>query len=168
MDKDFIKKQAILDESQTFRYTFMRRWGDEDESNFVNFVLRSPGAIADETLDDSTIKRCAGYVKIWGYSGMLITNLFACRAYGSSDLKKKGCQTGGNENDEYIKACAEKAKKVVVGWGPLLPEFIARRKEVMEYLPNIKPLYCAGINGGEPIFPKVDADWIKEPAQKYP
>ena len=58
-----------------YRYKLTRTW---EEGPRVAFVMLNPST-ADETEDDPTIRRCVGFARDWGYTGLVVVNLFAFR-----------------------------------------------------------------------------------------
>ena len=81
----------------------------------VAFCLLSPST-ADAVEDDPTIRRCVGFAQQWGYSRLIVVNLFAFRATDPSELVKCPDPVGEN-NDTYILQNAGKAALFVAGWG---------------------------------------------------
>lgn len=75
-------RSAVISKDGLYRYTLRRVW---DESKpLLNFVLLNPSK-ADAETDDATVRRCIGFAKLWGFGGIVITNLYA---YRSTDPKK--------------------------------------------------------------------------------
>ena len=102
------------------RYTLRRNWiGDE---GVVNFIMLNPST-ADDNFDDPTIRRCVGFAKRWGYSGISVTNLFAYRATDPNDLIKLLMTNGGfrlavgEENTVHLGREAKNAQLIVCAWG---------------------------------------------------
>lgn len=106
---------AILSACRTYRYILWRRWADDWMDNYAMFVGLNPST-ADETLDDPTIRRCINFAKDWGYSGLVMANLFAYRATQPKDMMSV-IDPVGTENDRYLLEYASKAKVVVAAWG---------------------------------------------------
>ena len=75
---------AILSDCNRYRYALWRRWSD---GSLVGFILLNP-ATADEIDDDATITRCKGFAERWGYSGIVVCNLFAWRSTDPSVLNE--------------------------------------------------------------------------------
>lgn len=71
---------------------------------------------ADETQDDSTIRRCIGFAKAWGYAGLCMTNLFAYRATFPEIMMAFDAPVGP-ENDAILQERAKGAGVVVAAWG---------------------------------------------------
>lgn len=102
------------------RYTLHRSW--LGNGGVVNFIMLNPST-ADEVADDATIRRCVGFAKRWGYSGLVVTNLFAYRATQPSDLcALLGIDGGwreavGEDNTAHLSREARYAHLVVCAWG---------------------------------------------------
>lgn len=142
-------KDAILDQSRTYRYLIKRQWG-QNSKNFINFVLLNP-SIADETNDDPTITACIKISQNLGYDGLWITNLFAFRATKPADLKKSPNPIGPL-NNKYLKDYAQKSKTVIFAWGNH-GNFLGRNKEVTDILTENFP-HCLEITKlGNPKHP---------------
>jgi hypothetical protein len=75
------------------------------------FVGLNPST-ADEGGDDPTIRRCVGFARDWGYSGLCMTNLFAFRATQPKDMLAQADPVGPN-NDETLTRLAKEAKVIV-------------------------------------------------------
>lgn len=126
------------------RYTLRRSWlGD---GGIVNFIMLNPST-ADEVSDDPTIRRCVGFAKRWGFSGIVVTNLFACRATQPKDLRELLNTSGGfrlaigEENTSHIDREAKHAKAIVCAWGDNCDILPSRAVDVMQML-SIYELSC--------------------------
>ncbi len=108
-----INSGAFFSDDRKYRYVLWRIW-DEDRP-FVNFIGLNPST-ADETIDDPTMRRCAGFAKSWGYGGFYMTNLFAYRATKPVDLKK-ALDPIGMDNNKWLLDIEKKVDKVVFVWG---------------------------------------------------
>jgi len=151
------------------RYTLHRSW--LGNGGVVNFIMLNPST-ADDTIDDATIRRCVGFAKRWGYSGIVVTNLFAYRATQPSDLKALLRTEGGfreaygEENTSHVDREARMAHLVVLAWGDnatSLPE-IARNipQDIMKML-DYRYLYCIRTSKkGNPVHP-VREEYTSEP-----
>lgn len=105
---------------QRYRYTLVRTidhgfLGAPHQAETVNFIMLNPST-ATATLDDPTIRRCAGYARRWGYGTLVVTNLFAYRATAPADMLA-AADPIGPENDAYISRAARGAALVVAAWG---------------------------------------------------
>lgn len=108
---------AIFSECRRWRYTLTRSW--LPESRLVNFVMLNPSTADEKTLDP-TLRRCARYALDWGYSGFVVTNLFAWRATDPKAMKRaalEGEDVIGPKNDEWLSWIARHVETVVCGWG---------------------------------------------------
>lgn len=107
-----MERGARLSPCRTYRYALWRRWG---RGHYAMFIGLNPST-ADETQDDPTIRRCIGFARAWGYSGLCMANLFAYRATEPADMKKAADPIGW-ENDSTLSAWAHDAGVVVAAWG---------------------------------------------------
>ncbi len=104
---------AKLSEDGHYRYTLERRWGD---GKTVVFVMLNPST-ADASQDDPTIRRCVNFARLWGYSGLVVVNLYAWRDGDPNNLPDTRDEAIGPENDEAILDSARRAHLVVCAWG---------------------------------------------------
>ena len=107
-------KSAIISECGQYRYTLMRGNGDAGGARLCFIMLNPSTADADE--DDPTIRRCLGYMEAWGFSELLVLNLYAYRATDPRDLFSVK-DRHGPENDEYIRTLLPICDFVVCAWG---------------------------------------------------
>lgn len=119
----------------------------------VCWVLANP-SVADEAVLDTTLTRCAGYSRAWGFSAMVVRNVLAYRATDPKVVvaaARDGADVVGPANDAYL-ARREGIELVVVGWGAF-GLVAARAPRVVELLGR-KDLYCLGRNrDGSPRHP---------------
>ena len=121
---------ATLSEDRTYRYCLWRRWrepkvfdffddstGDSDPTDMVAFIGLNPST-ANETEDDPTIRRCVGFAKSWGFSGIAMLNLFAFRATDPKQMRSAKSPIG-LLNDEAIGRVASICRFVICCWGTL-------------------------------------------------
>lgn len=141
----FNRQSATFSPCRRYRYTLWRWWGD---GPYCMFVGLNPST-ADETLDDPTVRRCIGYARDWGYSGLCMTNLFSFRATLPRDMKACA-EPIGNMNNAYLRECALRAGIVIAAWGKD-GGFRGRDREVVDFLP---PLHYLRLNkDGSPAHP---------------
>ncbi len=132
----------------TYRYSLERSWGDAPR---VGFVMLNPNR-ADEVSDDPTIRRCIGFAKFWGYGGLEVVNLFACRAK-TPNLLKQVNDPIGKENDRAILNLANRVELIVVAWGNW-GTLRGRDRTVIQLLNSHSTLYCLGTTKlGQPRHP---------------
>ena len=92
-----IKKSAVFSTCRKYRYSLTRSWNLTE--NYVLFIGLNP-SIADETIDDPTLTRCINFAKDWGYSGLIMVNLFAYMSTYPIELKKTKLPIGKENNEE--------------------------------------------------------------------
>ena len=126
------------------RYTLHRSW--IGNKGVVNFIMLNPST-ADEVFDDATIRRCVGFAKRWGFSGLVVTNLFAYRATQPKDLKALLGTNGGfrlaigEDNTAHLDREARMANAVVCAWGDNCDVLPHRDLDVIGML-RYRDLYC--------------------------
>jgi hypothetical protein len=114
----------------------------------VVFVMLNPST-ADATTDDPTIRKCVGYAQRWGYTDILVANLFAVRSTDPSKLPTFADPVGP-ENDEVLQSLP-RGVPTICGWGR--DKFARNRTKVVAGLLR-RPLLCLGVNGdGSPKHP---------------
>jgi hypothetical protein len=142
-------KGAEIDPTGMYRYSLWRIWDLSKEGHLV-FVMLNP-SIADDKIDDPTIKRCIGFAKSWGFGSMEVVNLFAFRATNPSHLK--GCNDPvGPDNNTYILTAAERASKIVLAWGTN-GIYLNRNKQVIDLLSEHNPVCLQKSKDGHPKHP---------------
>lgn len=110
-------KYAAFSGDRVYRYALWREWGNSDTQNgeLAVFIGLNPST-ADETVDDPTIRRCIGYARDWGYSGLCMLNLFAYRATDPK-VMKRAVDPVGADNNRWIAEITSQSKLVVAAWG---------------------------------------------------
>lgn len=78
-----IDSGAEFSPDRRYRYRLWRRWGGGP----MLMVIGLNPSTADEVKNDPTVTRCIGYAKAWGFSGLLMTNVFAYRATDPRSMK---------------------------------------------------------------------------------
>lgn len=106
--------------------------------------------------DDQTIRKCCGFAKRWGYSGIIVVNLFAFRATDPKDLRElirhgKLDIAIGEGNDEAIANAANEADLVVMAWGANAAHYPNRVAQVMKVF--LRPFCIATTVSGHPLHP---------------
>ena len=126
------------------RYVLRRSW--LGEGGIVNFIMLNPST-ADDVFDDATIRRCVGFAKRWGFSGLVVTNLFAYRATQPKDLKTLLSKVGGfriavgEDNTSHIDREAKNSQMTVCAWGDNCDILPHRNLDVIQMLRE-RDLYC--------------------------
>lgn len=101
------------DPGQVYRYTLRRGWNCGKGTLCV--ILLNPST-ADATKLDPTLRRCVAFAIAWGYSDLVVLNLFALRSTDPGKLKQVA-DPEGPMNDHAILSEARQADCVVCGWG---------------------------------------------------
>lgn len=138
---DYASKSAIISACGFYRYTLERHWGraSREWPRPVLWIMLNPST-ADASEDDNTIGRCAGFADSWGYTGILVANLYAYRATDPRELKK-AADPIGPENYRYLHELSGRAALTVAGWGGyrVQPDHIAAALKAVN-----GPIYCLG------------------------
>jgi hypothetical protein len=96
-----------------YRYSLERVWGDGKTRAL--FIGLNPST-ADATHDDPTVRRCVGFARRFGYSGLLLGNLFAARC--TVPLELRGFPDPvGPENDQFLGSLLARSDLVIAAWG---------------------------------------------------
>lgn len=141
-----MEKSARFSPCRRYRYELWRRWA---EGPYAQFICLNP-SIADEVIDDPTVRRVIRFAKDWGYSAVCMTNIFAFRATDPRDMKAEEEPIGGEENDSAIRSVACSAGIVIAAWG-VHGAHLDRGVDVMNLIPR---LHCLGVtNDGHPKHP---------------
>jgi hypothetical protein len=110
---DYLDAGAVFSECRRYRYRLWREW--DLTKGRVCFVGVNP-SVADELLDDHTIRKEVGFAKRWGFGALDKVNLF-----GWSDTDQRGLLTApdpvGEENDCRILQAFDRADRIVLAWG---------------------------------------------------
>jgi len=105
---------------------------------------------ADAVVDDPTIRRCMGFAQSWGYSRLVVRNLFPIRATNPKDLLTLEDPTAGASGANALRA-ALKADVVVPAWGAFVP---FDRTAIARRIFGGRELYCLGVTkDGSPRHP---------------
>ena len=126
---------AVLSACGKYRYELMRGWPSILHANekHVVWVMLNPST-ADANTNDPTIRRCIQFSADWGYSSLLVVNLFAYRATDPDVLLKDPIvDYVGPNNDRSIVKAIEGAAMVVAAWSGH-PAVRARGKQVLQLL----------------------------------
>lgn len=128
-----------------YRYELTRRWGP---GGLVVFTMLN-ASDADEYRNDPTVRRCIGFGQLWGFGGMVITNIFGLKSMDPALLSQVDDPIG-LENDYYLKKNYKDADLAVYAWGNH-GQLFDRGRQVYEAL---GPGFCFGVNrSGEPVHP---------------
>ena len=146
-----MNKSAVFSPDHKYRYLLDRSWNDGDKG-ILMFCMLNPST-ANEKDDDPTVRRCIGFARDWGYTGIRIVNLLAFVSSNPKELLGQIIVFQLKQNDSYILNAAMLASKIVVAWGEFGTHLPNRIEHVLEIL-NWKPVYCFGKNkSGQPRHP---------------
>lgn len=146
-----MRKDAILDETQQYRYWLLREW-DASLPKMV-FVMLNPST-ADADVDDATIRRCINFAKASDYGSIQVVNLFAFKATKPELLRDKNIEPIGDRNDKYILDTCRNSDIVIAAWG--VNGKLNSRNAYVERLigTNTYDLHCLGVSTeGHPRHP---------------
>lgn len=104
-----MERSAVIDGE--YRYQLSRQWAP---GRRLSVIMLNPST-ADGTQDDATIRRCIGFAKRHGLSGLRVVNLFALRSTNPAALRSHPDPVGPR-NDEFILEAA-KDSLMVAAWG---------------------------------------------------
>jgi hypothetical protein len=110
-------RKAVFSQDEVYRYTLWREWGgmlEPGDRRYVNFICLNPSTATD-TKDDNTIRRCTRFARLWGYTAMCVTNIFAFRSTDPVGLLTIPDPIGPLNND-YILEIASEASLVICAW----------------------------------------------------
>lgn len=146
------------------RYVLERNW--IGTGGLLNWICLNPST-ADDKFDDQSVRKMVGFSKLWGYSQIVVTNLFAFRATLPEDLHRMYARAPllaiGNENDNVIERWASKADAIVCAWGNLDALGSVRANSVEGHLLKYYDLKCIRKNkSGCPAHP------VREPYTDAP
>lgn len=144
---------CVFSPDRKYRYLLWRRWSldpygaaQAPSKLFIQFIALNPST-ADETKDDPTVRRCIGFAKLWGFSAMCMTNIFAWRDTDPR-LMKKATEPVGIENTDWLCRVAQEATMVVCCWGNH-GQHLQRSERLLERFKklNIGKLHHLGMTG---------------------
>jgi hypothetical protein len=104
---------------------------------------------ADADKDDPTIRRCITFSERWGYSKLIVVNLYAMRATNPQHLLKDHDPIG-RENRGYIQEAIQYSSTVMAAWGAFK---MGVPQELVRLLQDCN-LWCLGTTkNGSPKHP---------------
>lgn len=143
-----VRRAASFSRCGAYRYSLTRQWNTGDGR--CVFIGLNPST-SDAHVDDPTIRRCMGFTTDWGFSEMIMVNLFAYRT-PHPDLLKKTLDPEGPYNRRALRKSCQAASCVVAAWGAH-----GTHMDQAERLARIwskQPVYCFGTTqSGQPRHP---------------
>ena len=92
----------------------MRVW-DSDRPRLAWVIFN--GSDADEHRTDSTVRRCIGFARAWGYGGVDIANLYGLVSRNPGALGHH-FDPVGPDNDRHLAAVCCENDLTMLAWGP--------------------------------------------------
>lgn len=152
-----VETNAVLSKDRKYRYWLMRRWSADKSS--ATFIMLNP-SMADELVDDPTIRRCIGFAKYLGFDSIEVVNLFAYRATKPEELRKVECPVADPQwpecNDSIITHAARRAAMTICAWGNTkYANYLDRQKIVLRNLRSagVTPFALRVNDDGTPSHP---------------
>lgn len=153
-----VSGRAIFSACGLYRYTLERSWASLPR--YVLWLMLNPST-ADAEKNDATIRRCLGYARAWGYTGILVGNLYAWRSTSPAGLlaaAAKGADIIGPENDRYVRGLVRRSSLVVCAWGRSGPLTAAKFQVMQLFRPpreiGVPDLHLLRMNANqEPAHP---------------
>lgn len=134
-----MRKDAKISLCGKYRYTLSRIWDEPSNAYPILVFIGLNPSIADADINDPTIRRCIGFAKNWGYSGMIMLNLFAYRATDPKDMDKAKDKIGENNDKILTDIALDSNYDVIFCWGQF-PQYQWRINQVKKIFPNGKPI----------------------------
>lgn len=104
---------AYFSPDRVYRYWLIRDWSAEERR--CMWIGLNPST-ADEHRLDPTLRRIYDFSKLWGYTGFVMTNLFAFRAT-IPRVMKLNPEPIGPDNDTHLLEIAEGVDRIMCVWG---------------------------------------------------
>lgn len=140
-----IRRAAVFSRCGAYRYSLTRRW---TAGPVVHFVMLNP-SIASAEVDDPTARRVVNFAQIWGFGGLIVTNLFAVIT-SDPRVMMQAPDPIGPCNDEHILSAHLAAAATVAAWGTG-GAHLGRGEEVRAMLPDLH--YLRLTKDGHPSHP---------------
>lgn len=136
---------AEFSDCGTYRYKLWRIW---DESLPLVMCVGLNPSTANSVKTDPTITNLTKMLKLLGYGGFYMMNLFAFISSKPSDLLT--CVDAIGDNDSKLKEVSELCSDVIVCWG----NFKQADERIKQVLPNYPNAKCFGkTQSGKPFHP---------------
>lgn len=152
---------AIFSHDDRYRYALGRVWDLEPIDPEVDavrplmtWVMLNP-SVADHAQDDPTIRKCVGFAKRHGCSGIVVVNLFAWRATDPRELARAPEPLGPLNLNAIVAALRVPFQFAIAAWGRMPSKRIARAANASQFTAKTtRLLSCFGTTaGGEPRHP---------------
>jgi hypothetical protein len=115
-----VRRYANISPDGLYRWSLHREWrAPLAPPRWVTFVMLNPST-ADASVDDPTIRRCIGFARAFGATGLAVVNLYGLRATSPKDLWK-AADPVGLENDStlrtFLAMAAAHDMPIIAAWG---------------------------------------------------
>jgi hypothetical protein len=144
---------CVFSADRRHRYSLIHRWDDlitPESGRSIAWICLNPST-ADENQLDPTLRRIRGFSAAWGYTHFVMLNAFAFRATDPADMKVADDPVGP-DNDRWIRHWAERAERVILGWGEH-GAHLDRHKQIIALLDPAKTCCLARNASGQPKHP---------------
>jgi hypothetical protein len=91
-------------------------WRDTGSGHGTALFIGLNPSTAAESVNDPTIRRCITFSRNWGFSRLIVANLFAYRATKPADLRSSN-EPIGPLNDQWIEFASRTADLTIAAWG---------------------------------------------------
>jgi hypothetical protein len=92
-----------------------------NKGRWAHFIMLNP-SVANASENDPTIRRCIGFARSWGYSGLVVTNLFPDISISPQYLKTlqpDALAAAWETNQWVLKAVTKRSLPAICAWGNL-------------------------------------------------
>ncbi len=144
---------AVISTDGKYRYELWRRWDSLlNKRRVCRFIMLNPST-ADQTTDDATIRKCRSFAAQWGYTVLVVHNLFALRATDPAELRKAADPVGEATN-AYLECFKDEYEITVAAWGAH-GGLLGRDQIAKQLLRNAGvQVFCLGLTkNGQPRHP---------------
>ena len=161
-----LSDKAIISDCETYRYWLTRkipsalRWIKP-----ITFIMLNPST-ADASENDPTIRRCIDYAKQWGFTDLIVVNIFAYRATDPKELKSLDYVSAvGSKNDRAIQSALELSGGLCIcAWGNH-GDYLDRGEHVVKMLVEQQyEINCLKVNSSgapaHPLYQKKDIKYV--------
>lgn len=154
MNDDVDSRGAALSPDGMYRYELTRKWACRGD--VVTFVMLNPST-ADAMKDDPTIRRCIGFARREGFSGLCVVNLYAFRATNPRELEHQ-LDPVGPWNEDYVNNAITAGQAVVAAWGA---HPMAARGNWKWLRGTPRPVYTLGQKPNHPLYLPADTPLVR-------
>jgi hypothetical protein len=125
--------QCVFSPDRAYRYVLRHRCADMtcETPTRIAWIGLNPST-ADEVTLDQTLASVCRYSRKWGFSEVVMLNLFAFRATDPRDLRR-AIDPIGPDNDEHLVAEVRHADRIIACWGDH-GRFLERDRQVSDLL----------------------------------